>query len=234
MPLKEVVGGIYSLQPLPSRWLSLMLMGTLDSPVAHRTSTVHCPVRAMLAHPLGFGVVDRWSLLSCSCTGHVRCAMTSLLWLLPRTVHNCSLLAVDRWCRLPLLRWLTGHVRCTPDSPLNYSGAPFGNSREWAIRVELALVHRTLTGHCPVRHLQHTLKSFAPNLFESPTEFFLGLCCTLCTWDTRYLGKLISPRGLWWTSTTKIDYRKWLRPFPFQIECLQTIYIYCWTCHYLY
>jgi hypothetical protein len=27
------------------------------------------------------------------------------------------------------------------------------------------------TGHCPVRHVQHTLKSFAPNLFESPTEF---------------------------------------------------------------
>jgi hypothetical protein len=27
------------------------------------------------------------------------------------------------------------------------------------------------TGHYPVRQRQHTLKSFAPNLFESPTEF---------------------------------------------------------------
>ena len=27
------------------------------------------------------------------------------------------------------------------------------------------------TEHCPMRHWQHTLKSFAPNLFESPTEF---------------------------------------------------------------
>jgi hypothetical protein len=27
----EVVGGIYSLQPLPSRWLSLLSMGTPDS-----------------------------------------------------------------------------------------------------------------------------------------------------------------------------------------------------------
>jgi hypothetical protein len=55
MQLKEVVGGIYSLQPLPSRWLSLLAMGTPNSPVAHRTVTVHCLVRAMSARPLGFG-----------------------------------------------------------------------------------------------------------------------------------------------------------------------------------
>jgi hypothetical protein len=55
MPLKEVVGGIYSLQPLPSRWLFLLAMGTPDSPVVHRLATVHCPVRATLARPLGFG-----------------------------------------------------------------------------------------------------------------------------------------------------------------------------------
>jgi hypothetical protein len=28
--MDEVVGGIYSLQPLPSRWLSLLAMGTPD------------------------------------------------------------------------------------------------------------------------------------------------------------------------------------------------------------
>jgi hypothetical protein len=55
MPLKEVVGGIYSLQPLSSRWLSLLAMGTPDSPLAHRTSTVQCSVRATSARPLGFG-----------------------------------------------------------------------------------------------------------------------------------------------------------------------------------
>jgi hypothetical protein len=58
MPLKEVVGGIYSLQLLPSRWLFLVSMGTPDSPVVHRTGTVHCPVRAMSARLLGFGAVD--------------------------------------------------------------------------------------------------------------------------------------------------------------------------------
>jgi hypothetical protein len=57
----EVVGGIYSLQPLPSRWLTLLSMGAPDSPVAYRTTTVHCPVRATSACPLGFGAVDRWN-----------------------------------------------------------------------------------------------------------------------------------------------------------------------------
>jgi hypothetical protein len=55
MPLKEVVGGIYSLQPLPSRWLFVLSMGTPDSPVVHWTGIVHCPVHAMSAHSLGFG-----------------------------------------------------------------------------------------------------------------------------------------------------------------------------------
>jgi hypothetical protein len=53
MPLKEVVGGIYSPQPLPSRWLFLLSMGTTDSPVVHRTTTFHCPVRATSARSLG-------------------------------------------------------------------------------------------------------------------------------------------------------------------------------------
>jgi hypothetical protein len=69
MALNEVVGGIYIPQPLPSRWQTLLAMGTPDSPVPHRTVTVHCPVRATSARPLGFGVVDRWSHLSFCCTG---------------------------------------------------------------------------------------------------------------------------------------------------------------------
>jgi hypothetical protein len=51
--------GIYSLQPLPSRWLFLLAMGTPDSLVAHQTGIVHCPMRAMSARLLGFGAVDR-------------------------------------------------------------------------------------------------------------------------------------------------------------------------------
>jgi hypothetical protein len=55
IPLKEVVGGIYSLQPLPSCWLFLLAMDILDSLVAHRIGTVHYPVRAMSERSLGFG-----------------------------------------------------------------------------------------------------------------------------------------------------------------------------------
>jgi hypothetical protein len=68
MPLKEMVGGIYSLQPLPSRWLFLLAMGTPDSPVAHRTTTVHCPVCATSARMLGFGASRLLEPLSYSCT----------------------------------------------------------------------------------------------------------------------------------------------------------------------
>jgi hypothetical protein len=67
--MNEVLGGIYSPQPLPSCWQSLLAMGTPDSPVAHRTVNVHCPVRATSARPLGFGAVDHWSTLSFCCTG---------------------------------------------------------------------------------------------------------------------------------------------------------------------
>jgi hypothetical protein len=42
---------------LPSRWLFLLSMGTPDSPVVHRTGTVHYPVCAASACPLGFGAV---------------------------------------------------------------------------------------------------------------------------------------------------------------------------------
>jgi hypothetical protein len=47
--------GIYSFQALPSRWLSLLAMGTPDSLVVHQIGTVHCLVRVTSAHPLGFG-----------------------------------------------------------------------------------------------------------------------------------------------------------------------------------
>jgi hypothetical protein len=54
----EVVGGIYSLQPLPSRWLFLLSMGTPDSPVVHRIG--HCSVSSAchISGPLGFGAVE--------------------------------------------------------------------------------------------------------------------------------------------------------------------------------
>jgi hypothetical protein len=65
----EVVGGIYSLQPLPSRWLSLLSMGTPDSPVVHRTRYCSLSGARHVSTLFGFGAVDRWNPLSFSCTG---------------------------------------------------------------------------------------------------------------------------------------------------------------------
>jgi hypothetical protein len=98
--MNEVVRGIYSPQPLPNRWQRLLAMGAPDNPVRHRTITVHCPVRAMSARPLGFGAVDRWRRLSFCCTGQSGatpdspvtsnfCALTSIVALF-RTVAFCS------------------------------------------------------------------------------------------------------------------------------------------------
>jgi hypothetical protein len=120
-----------------------------------------------------------------------------LLWLLTCTVPFCS-------------RPLAPGYRCSigsPDSLVNYSGARPRETREWVVWVELCLVCATCS----------TLLSLLLQICLSPQlNFFLGLCWTLCIWDKRHLGKLVRPRGLWWTSTTKIDYRKWLSPFPFQ------------------
>jgi hypothetical protein len=55
----EVVGGIYSLQPLPSSWLTLLSMGTPDSPVVHGTWYCSLFGACHVSRPLGFGVVDR-------------------------------------------------------------------------------------------------------------------------------------------------------------------------------
>jgi hypothetical protein len=49
--MNDVVGGIYSLQPLPSRWLFLLAMGTLDS---------HCSLSGACHVSLPIGV---WSEL---------------------------------------------------------------------------------------------------------------------------------------------------------------------------
>jgi hypothetical protein len=103
------LGGIYSPQPLSSRWKSLLAMGTPNSPVAHWTVTVHYPVRATSARRLGFGAVDRWRSLSFCCTGQ-----SGDLWLLRSDL--CATLfiwAVDRW---------RAGSRCSagsPDSPVH-------------------------------------------------------------------------------------------------------------------
>jgi hypothetical protein len=128
-------------------------MGAPDNPVAHRTVTVHCPVRATSARPLGLGAVDRWSALSSCCTGQSGatldspvtsdfCAPTSAEALFITILLTKRLLAR----REPLLRWLTGQSGGTSDSTVNFSGACPVETREWIVRRASGLVHRTVSG----------------------------------------------------------------------------------------
>jgi hypothetical protein len=58
MASMEVVRGIYSLQPLPSRCLSLLSMGIPDSSVAHRTLYCSLSGACHVSQSLGFGAFD--------------------------------------------------------------------------------------------------------------------------------------------------------------------------------
>ena len=60
---------------------------------------------------------------------HRTCPMCSDFSALTSLAH-CSLWQSTVGARLSLLRWLTGHVRCTPGSPVNYSGARLRETRE--------------------------------------------------------------------------------------------------------
>jgi hypothetical protein len=91
------------------------------------------------------------------------------------TVHCSPQSIVGRsWS---LLRWLTGYVRCTLDSPVNYSGATPKKTRERPVRGCLGLG----TGQCPVRHWQHQCLSLLQTCRVPQLIFFVGFCWTLCT-----------------------------------------------------
>jgi hypothetical protein len=198
--------GIYSPQPLSSRWLFQLAMGASDSPCSLSSAChVSVPVRVWSCWPL--------ELFVFSLHRTVRWPLTSALWLLLRHCSSLFICAVDRW---------HAGSRCSAGSP----DSPVPHRRVRWIIAEHACwipesgwfesVRARCTGHCPVRHFSAHSKSLLQIWLCSKLNFFLGLRWTLCTSDKWYLGKLVSPRGLCWTSTTKIDYRKWLRPFPFQ------------------
>jgi hypothetical protein len=115
MALMVVVGGIYSLQPLLSRWLTLLSMGTPDSPVVHRTQQYSA---CHVSRPLGFWAVDRWSLMSSSDTGQ-----SVVFWLCRLTSELCyadcaAVSVVDHWAKLTVallahrtVRWIIADER---------------------------------------------------------------------------------------------------------------------------
>jgi hypothetical protein len=198
-----VVGGIYSPNHYSScywRWAHRKVRWCT------RHGTVHCPVRAMLADCWGL----EWLTVEVLCPlAAPDSPVRSDLAVLTSdfcTVH-CSLVsAVDRWVHLTvaplahrivwwiIVEWLSENPRATSSR----------GASAWAPdNVRCATAAPILV--------------FAPNFVEFPNSFsLLVYCWTLCTWDKWQLDKLVSLHGLWWTSNTKINYRKCLRPFPFR------------------
>jgi hypothetical protein len=149
LPHLEVAGwgGIYSHQPNCSRWLSLLAMGTPDSPVRHRIVSGepprHLVVRAWSWLTVGGFVLMRHRTVRCY-TGQSGAPLTF-----------CS----DIWIALFTLqsRPLRADSRCpagTLDSPVAH------RTVRWII-AELRLGNLKLrsladspwcTGHCPVLH----------------------------------------------------------------------------------
>jgi hypothetical protein len=140
MPWSVVVGGIYSPNHQSGRWGRLLSMGAPDSPVRqprHPTVRVR-PLELWDVGPPDSPVVHR------TVTVHCLVRLLALLWLCvlcPRTVA----LSADHWTRplrwRPLLRLAHRTVRChtgqsgaTPDSLLNYSGVASLETRSWAVQ----------------------------------------------------------------------------------------------------
>jgi hypothetical protein len=124
------------------RPLELWLVGPPDSPVVHRTVTIHCLVRLLRL------------LWLCACS--------------PRTVA----LSVDRWTRRcagdRCSAWHTGQSGATPDSPVNYSGEQFQKPEGGKFGVILPGAPDTVRWHTRQSDApdQGSLRFLAPFPFE--------------------------------------------------------------------
>jgi hypothetical protein len=124
-----------------------------------------------VTQPLGF---DRWSP---DRWGHqtVRCAFwrcPDFCANYPRTVAHRSPFADDRWRCSRCSAWHTGQFGGTPDSPVNYSGVAFPETRRWQVGVDPPWC----TGHCPVRQTSAAFSFLLLLSFELNFGLFIGLC----------------------------------------------------------
>jgi hypothetical protein len=108
----------------------LLSGGAPDSPVCHRTTTVHvqCPILFQIGRnrPLS----DWWQLAHRTLSGahrKVRCPLPTV----GASHASPADLAADRCAGG---RWLTGQSGAPPDSSVNYSHTPPKFSREWPVR----------------------------------------------------------------------------------------------------
>jgi hypothetical protein len=139
MTLNEVVGGIYSPQPLPSRWQRLLAMGAPDS---------YCSLSGARHISVSVRVWSSWPLEPFVFLLHrtVRWPLTSALWLCRDTIQHCSSaqsIVGAQGVVAPLahriVRWHTGQ------SGELWWSAP-EETREWHVCLLAGLVHQTVSG----------------------------------------------------------------------------------------
>jgi hypothetical protein len=138
-----VVGVFIAPTTKSGRWKAVCSM-------AHRT--VRCPLpRHHCRWILTVGTPDLWALLGVRCTPDSYCSLSGApVWArLPSVRAAHAFIAPQRAVGAEVAVASESHrtVRCTPDSPVNYSGLAVGVSRSWRVP-EADLPWRT--GHCPV------------------------------------------------------------------------------------
>jgi hypothetical protein len=186
MPWSVVVGGIYSPNHQSGRWEGLLSMGAPDSPVrqprhptvrvrplelwhvgppnspvVHRTGTIHYLVR-LLAPALTL------RKLSAHCSVVSRPLNSTVVLATVALLGTPGSLVLHRTVRWIIAEWL----------PKN----PKLRSSEW-----ISLVHRTLYGgtpDSPVRQTRAAFGWFCSFLFEPFLGLYIGLCWTFGTCRT--------------------------------------------------
>ena len=118
------------------------------------------------------GAVDRWQPESRWRTGHVWCTPDSPVPPSSRWLGHvsCADRAADRWPGRPLAHRT---VRCTPDSPVNYSRTPPMKSREQQVRTSQPGAPDTVrctTGQSGAPRLS---RLWLNNAISFPIRFFL-------------------------------------------------------------
>jgi hypothetical protein len=116
-----VVGVFIASTTKSDRWKAVCSM-------AHRT--VRCPLpRHHCRWILTVGAPDLWARLDVRCTPDMHCSLSGApVWArLPsaRAERALNAPAGDRWCGDSRCSVVHRIVRCTPDSPVNYSGAAY-------------------------------------------------------------------------------------------------------------
>jgi hypothetical protein len=145
-----VVGVFIATTTKHDRWWRLSVVWCTGQSGAHRTCPVRQP-RHQCRWILTVGASVFWAHLDVRCTPDMYCSMSGAPeWACLTSARFWRALNAptgDRCREVAVALLVHRIVRCTPDSPVNYSGAAAAISRGW--RVPEATLSWS-TGHCPV------------------------------------------------------------------------------------